>query len=722
MSRWQRRARWGVAAVGIASAIGVYLAIGQRQPVAPPAPVERMDPKASVESTAAILQRVHGQEEDFEIRQERSLTYPDGSTKLFGVTIAVRNRSGRDFTVTAREARAGEGQRTLELEGDVKVVASGGLSLETGQATYSRDEDVVRAPGPVTFQNGRMVGGGTGMWYDKQHDVLRVLEAAHVTMPANDDGAGEVAFSAGSAVLDRLQDFLQLTGAAHVVRDAQTLDGDAATVHLTEDEQLITAIELRGHSRVTGGDTLESMTAQDMTLTYADDGATLEQVSLSGGGAVAMKAARGGPGRRLAGGTLDLRLDGSGELTGAEGTGGVRLDLPSAEAQPGRSVRARSFTSTGAEGAGLTEARFNEDVEYSEAAARDTGARTVRARSLTLGLSGDAVREAAFSGGTRFDEAGGLRAGAADMEYAPGAGTLRLRGSDGRGGPRVEDAQIAITAQSIDVGIADRRMNAAGTVRTTLAGERPAERGGESQRLPGLFEKGRPVNVNANRLEYEGEAGSAVYSGEATLWQGDTAVRADGIRLDRRSGDLTATGSARSTVPLDGSLSVGEAHEIRYEEASRVLTLDSPPDPAGAANRGGAAGTPRGRGARPSPRPAPPQAHLTSPQGDLRAGRIEVVLAKAEGKVDRLEGYRRIDLTLKPKRATGDRLTYRAAEESYVLTGTPAAPVRVDDGCRATTGKTLTFFRSTDRILVDGNEQIRTQTKSGASCQPPPSR
>jgi hypothetical protein len=46
------------------------------------------------------------------------------------------------------------------------------------------------------------------------------------------------------------------------------------------------------------------------------------------------------------------------------------------------------------------------------------------------------------------------------------------------------------------------------------------------------------------------------------------------------------------------------------------------------------------------------------------------------------------------------------------------APVRVvEPNCRETTGKTLTFWRSTDRILVDGNEEVRTLSKSsGGSC------
>jgi hypothetical protein len=39
----------------------------------------------------------------------------------------------------------------------------------------------------------------------------------------------------------------------------------------------------------------------------------------------------------------------------------------------------------------------------------------------------------------------------------------------------------------------------------------------------------------------------------------------------------------------------------------------------------------------------------------------------------------------------------------------------VDECGRETTGRTLTFFRSTDRIVIDG--AIRTQTKGKSTCQ-----
>ena len=109
------------------------------------------------------------------------------------------------------------------------------------------------------------------------------------------------------------------------------------------------------------------------------------------------------------------------------------------------------------------------------------------------------------------------------------------------------------------------------------------------------------------------------------------------------------------------------------------------------------------------------QAQLSGPQGDLHADRIEVVLAEKGGHIDRLEAYTNVSLKLDMRTATGDRLTYFADDERYLMSGGGAKPVKVVEACKETTGKTLTFFKSTDRIIVDGNEEIRTQTKNGVS-------
>jgi lipopolysaccharide export system protein LptA len=94
-------------------------------------------------------------------------------------------------------------------------------------------------------------------------------------------------------------------------------------------------------------------------------------------------------------------------------------------------------------------------------------------------------------------------------------------------------------------------------------------------------------------------------------------------------------------------------------------------------------------------------------------------LAEGGGALERIEGYGKVTTTVQQpqkRHATGDVMRYFAADERYVMTG---APVRIVEECGETKGKTLTFFRSADRMIIDGNEQTRTQTKGGAKCGEP---
>ena len=58
------------------------------------------------------------------------------------------------------------------------------------------------------------------------------------------------------------------------------------------------------------------------------------------------------------------------------------------------------------------------------------------------------------------------------------------------------------------------------------------------------------------------------------------------------------------------------------------------------------------------------------------------------------------------------------AVEKYVENGAPVTMVVAD--CQELSGKTLTFFKASDRVQVDGNDEVRTQTKGGGKCAPTP--
>ena len=753
--KWQRRARWGVAAFGIAFAIVVYAAIGERQTAAPAERPSRLDPRAILESAGAAFQQFQAARQDYVIEADRQMTYDDGSTKSMGVTIKVRQREGRDFVVSGREMLTRKNQEELEITGDVKLSASDGFVATTDRATFSDADATVRVPGPVSFHKGRMTGSSVGMTYNQNTDVVSLGEQARVTV-TDEAGQAVTEFTSGSAILARVENYLALEGNVHALRGEQVLEADRGKALLSENDEVITFIELRGDARVAGGGAFDSMSARDIDLDYTDDGATLERVVLTGNGAVVMSSDDGESGRQFAGDSLEMAFAPDASLTRAAGRGNVRVDLPGAPGTPARSIKAQAFEATGEPGKDLTAARFNNQVEYrEETGSRQAGGgqaasapRVAHSNALRITLADAVVTDAVFTGSVKFEEQG-LRASGAQGLYDPARGTLRLSGRDAGGAPRVADAQIEIDAvDAIDVTLEGRRMSATGTVKTLLL-PRTAAAGARGQgaatagRLPGLLQQGQAANVAADTLDYQGGAGTAVYSGNAMLWQGETAIRANVITLDQTRADLLAAGAARSNIVFDTGVSIGRAAEIRYDDAARTIAYVSPPppkpvvpaavSPVAPAPAGAIAPppvAPTGAAAiAPSPLAPPPLAplpgvpsQLSGPQGDLRAVRIEVILAKDASRVERLEAYTNVNVRLDTRVATGDRMTHFAEDERYVMTGIATVPVKIIEECRETSGRTVTFFKSTERIIVDGNEEVRTQSKRGGPCPAPPAR
>src|SRR2546425_4077325 len=171
MARWQKRARLGIAVFGIVFAAGLFATIREREKPIPPTVPSRLDPKAVIESSGSRLLRITGTKLDFEVLSDRQLAYENGAAKLFGVRIIVKERDGRDFLVTGREAQTGESEKLLQLTGGAKLVASDGFQLTTDHATVNQDEGVVRAPGPVGLRQGLKGRYGMGKPVDQKYRV-----------------------------------------------------------------------------------------------------------------------------------------------------------------------------------------------------------------------------------------------------------------------------------------------------------------------------------------------------------------------------------------------------------------------------------------------------------------------------------------------------------------------------------------------------------------------
>ena len=763
MHSWQTRARIGVAIFGVVVAAIVFFAMRERETAAPPAAVQRSDPKAVAEAIGGALERFDRTEKNFHITSGRSRTYDDGSVKhVDGVTITVEKGEGRTFTVSAREASAGKDQIELALTGDVKLQDSDGFSLTTAGGSFNQKTAVASAPGAVVFGKGRMSGSGTGIRYDQPNDVLVISSEARIRT-TDEAGNTTMDFSAGTGALDRVNHRLKLDTSVRVVRGEQVIEADHAEAHLSDDDQVVTFVVLRGNSRVVGGgSSLDAMSARDIDLDYTDDGTRLEAVLLNGNGAVAMKGENGGGDRQIVSELIDLKLaeDGSsrmvltgkasittaaaagrsgrtiasdaleielaadGSLTRAVGRENVRLDLPAAPGEPVRSIRTKLLDGRGTAGKGLTGATFTGAVEFTEQVAKPGATRTARAQKLETVMDGDAMTMASFTGDVTFEEPG-LKACAGRLDYQPGKGTLVLSGATAAGIPAVAEEQVNIEADIIDVALEGRGIVGKGSVTTRMgsgtrckpsteraASERPATR------LPAMLDQKTPVTINGARLDYEGGAGKAVYSGNARLTQGTTTtIRGETLTLDQMKGDLTATGGAIAVMTLDGRESSGRAHEIRYVDAQRLITYAPPPAgyvaPPIAPGRNVIAPTPQ----------------LTLPQGTISAGsRIEMKLAKEGSQLEGLDAWTNVTMqqtTAQGSRTAtgGARLTYDPGKQQFEMTaGAGTTLVKIVDrssppSCREYSGRVVTFFESGDNIIIDGVDKNRTAIAPGA-CAP----
>jgi lipopolysaccharide export system protein LptA len=684
VSRRTLRALVLIFGIGIAGAIAYGLRPRAARPV--PAALERLDPKAIIETLGCDAVQLKGSIRDVRVECTSQVTYDDGQTALRDVKIHVDNRGGRAFDVKAAEARLGTGRSTYDLSGGVEMTASDGLTATTDRASFSEAERVVQAPGPVDFHRDRLSGSGIGFTFDDTRNTVWLLDQALVRLDG-DDGAGPALdVAAGAAGLARTERYFRFERTVRMEREGQVIEADTATVYLLPDRDEPHVIELRGHSRISGGSgmgALRSLQANDINLTYGDDGRTLQAASLNGQAVAVLDAADDTAGQTLAGNTIDVQMGADGGIAALTANERVTVSLPATGQAPLRTIRAQKLTGSGAPGMGLSAMRFQEAVEFREAPAQGRGARVARARTLvaTLDGAGQSLEEAQFTGGFLFED-GALRAQSADATYGLAAGTLALRGTSGGASPAVSDEALRIDAESIDITLSPRKMSARGRVRTTLQPSRGRQSAG---RRPGLLTEGDAVNVLASDLSYDERTRTTIFRGAARMLQGTTVIQADTITLDEARGDLIAAGGVTTSLGIGttdgtaGKPTLGRADAFRYTDESRRALYDA-------------------------------RAQFNSDAGDLQASRIELLLAGDDNQLERLDAQGAVQVTLGARRATGTRLVYRPAEARYEITGTPG---RFTDACNESSGRTLTFFRSSDRVIIDGNEQSRTETRGG---------
>ena len=287
------------------------------------------------------------------------------------------------------------------------------------------------------------------------------------------------------------------------------------------------------------------------------------------------------------------------------------------------------------------------------------------------------------------------------------------------GGVQLRDAADLLLADRVVLDHATGDATADGAVRTTYVS---ADGTGE------------PLHVLSVRAVEHKEAGTADFFGmaghDARMWQGLSQVEAPELSFDRIKRTLVAHGEGDSAVvrtvlvnenasspppagteKKPGGGSGGPvtvlSQKMTYTDGSGEVVFDGR---VRAVDRDGRLDahtvtayltkTP----ATPASQPATPPATV----GGFPAGRVERMVAVGDVAVDQ-----------PGRHATGERLVYTAADQTFVMTGSKAVPPRMVDEAQGTvTGASLRFRSGDNSVLVSGigaegtgDGRVRSDTK-----------
>jgi lipopolysaccharide export system protein LptA len=707
--RWQKAARIAIAIGVVGFTAIVFVALRRNQPsVASPATSPRTDPKALVETGRIEYEHIEAKtgKLSFRVVAEGHTTYPDNRTKLQKARVILPDRGGQTLEILADEMeltsppnKSGE-LGTAKMRGHVRMQTDDGLIVTTNDATFDQPSNMLTAPGPVEFSRGRMKGSGVGATYDQGRNVLWLLKDARVSVAPDAQGKGAAEGTAASAGFARAEHYVRLTGGGKIVGEERTVEADDITVQLSDDEKRIRTMQLRGNSRITGsGAGSQNMAARDIDLVYSEDGQAIQQATLTENASVELPGEAGAPGRRISGRNITMAMAPDGTtLTNLTAKEQVVVEIAAAGDSSGRRITASSLEATGPPSGGLQNATFTGNVEFRETrteAGKPAGERVARSQRLILETKpgfGD-IHRADFRGNVRFED--GTTAGEAPRGiYRLAEETLELSASSGDPGPppRVRDDRMSVDAATLTVGLQSRKLSAATNVRSALQprkgeekDDKTAKGAGSNTRLPSMLESDEPVLVHSNTLEYDGTS-TAVYTGNARLFQGQTQVAGDTITLDDKVGNMTASGNVTTVMFFDDvdpktkqrkpTRTDGTADKLVYEDEKRLATYTTGPTG---------------------------NAHIVGPQGDLSADTIQLFLKPKQNELERAEADGKVVVKEGQRTARGDHLTYTSSNETYVMKGNPLEVDRYAPGdCTRTLGATLQFRRGDENLIVDG--------------------
>lgn len=756
--RWQSVARLGIVG-GLALFATILVgAIRERAEPAAALAVDRADPEAIIESTGAELVQTSGGIENYRLNSGHQLIFSDGSTRFEGgFQLEVAAQDDRDsFVITGEDASVDDSETRVAVRGAVEMRVSDGLGASTDEATYVTDAGKVEMPGPTTLTREGLVATGRRVVFERDRGVVDLGEAASVQLTGQDAQA-TIDILSTTAQLDHDRGYMHFAGGTAIETGPHLLTADTTSAYFGEEDTALERLELTGTARMTSADPepagLREMRAGEMTLAFVPESRALDRAVLTGTSVVDLMGAEGGPGAQIGASTMDVTMDDAGaDVRALVADGRVRLQLPNTGDGTAREIRAESLmtpippaaaipetpptsepalaadaptpsvetvdtATTAAAGTALTSVRFDRSVRYTERVDGQRSVREIQADRLEAGVEPglSALLEARFRGNVRFVD--GDRSADADLVvYDVVTGQLSLEsGGDAGRVPRLVDGESNIEAPTISVMMDGSTIAATGGVQNLLASS-SGQPTADSATRPALLEDDQQMLAKADSLTYDRETGLATYDGDARIWQGDTSFQGDTVSIDDKTGAIVVDGNAKTTIQLIRldestgeqlpSITRVKADKFTYDDALHYAIYDQ-------------------------------AAELLSVHGDMKANTLEIFLRPDGRTLDRLEATGNVKLRLSDRWATGDHLVYYEEDGRYEMEGapveiveevepdtplTPQPPPRPGappprPSCQSFKGRSVTFYRDNDSVIVDGRQELRTESGTGA-CRP----
>jgi len=674
--RTVRRLRAALMALvlGVGAAVGINFLRSEPAGTATPPPSAPPEATRSARADRFEYKSFKGDKEGFILRAEKMAGQEQEDVRLQGVDLTFTYMAkGQPGTgrIVSDEALINPSQQKGNFQGHVVVTTAEGLELRTESLIYRGDKQLARTDAPVQFKRKDVSGTSTGMTYEAE--VGRLELPADVVLRIQDEGNPATDIKSARATLVREEGTMRFEGGVVLTQGRDVLKADRFEVDFGSDQTIYRARAIEnvvldtdtgvmpGTAPIAGGSGPRHLTCRKLDLWLRPNRSLEQAVAAPDADLTLLPGPKDPPEkRRLQARALNFRFDEQGRLYELEGQKDSAFDtdpIPPARGVP-RRLRCQSFLARVNAATGeLKEVDFRRDVVFEQAPQKVT---------------------------------------AEGASYDGASGVLTLRQ-----GPELVDEEQGsrLKAGAIDVATRTGDLAARRDVRHILH-----RKGGGGQGL--LMGADQPALVTSTLMFYTDATKTAVYQQNALLRSGRDEIRASEIRLQQNAPQgkwrLEASGGVVSFLypqrqgPKDGPKDAADKGRDTSAVEGRARELVYTEDGQKAVYKG----------------------EVSIRQGDIATRSPEATLNfSADGStIQTLVAGDPVEVQQGARRASGARGTYTPQTETMLLVG---PKVVLKDPTQEVEGRSLTFHVGDDRVLVDGQEQVRTLTVIRNRKEPP---